>query len=173
MRHVIILLVSVFTGTTIASAQPHFKFHEPVVPPRALQVMAHRGMQMLAPENSIRAVVACADDYIEWAEIDIRLSKDGKHVVIHDDRLERCTLGTGRVDNFTLEELQEIDAGSKYAQRFRAVRIASLTEMLEASKGKVNLYLDCKNVDPALLVREITESGMRSQVMVYGSLPLL
>ena len=173
MRHVIILLVSVFTGTTIASAQPHFKFHEPVVPPRALQVMAHRGMQMLAPENSIRAVVACADDYIEWAEIDIRLSKDGKHVVIHDDRLERCTLGTGRVDNFTLEELQEIDAGSKYAQRFRAVRIASLTEMLEASKGKVNLYLDCKNVDPALLVREITDSAMQSQVIVYGSLPLL
>jgi glycerophosphoryl diester phosphodiesterase len=88
MRHFIIVLASVFTGTTIASAQPHFKFYEPVVPPRALQVMAHRGMQMLAPENSIRAVVACADDYIEWAEIDIRLSKDGKHVVIHDDRLE-------------------------------------------------------------------------------------
>ena len=137
MRHVIIVLVSVFTGTTIASAQPHFKFYEPVVPPRALQVMAHRGMQMLAPENSIRAVVACSDDNIEWAEIDIRLSKDGKHVVIHDDRLERCTLGTGTVDNFTLEELQEIDAGSKYAQRFRAVRIVVPEKPFEPGFGLI------------------------------------
>ncbi len=173
MRHPIVVVIAALLATETICAQPHFKFHEPITPPRAVQVMAHRGMHMLAPENSLRAVTACADDYIEWAEIDIRLSKDGKHVVIHDDRLERCTRGTGRVADFTLEELQEIDAGSKYASRFRAVRIASFTDMLKASKGIVNLYLDCKNVDPAVLVREITDAEMQSQVIVYGALPLL
>jgi glycerophosphoryl diester phosphodiesterase len=54
-----------------ATAQPNFKFFEPIHPPRAVQVMAHRGMRVLAPENSLDAVMACASDYIEWAEIDV------------------------------------------------------------------------------------------------------
>ena len=152
-----------------ARGQSKFPFHEPVSPPRAVQVMVHRGMAMLAPENSVRAVRACADDYLEWAEIDVRLSSDGRHVVIHDDALGRCTNGTGRVSSLTLSELLKLDAGSKHARRFNDVRLAALSEMLEAAKGRVNLCIDCKEVDHALLCREIINSGMGSQVVVYDS----
>src|SRR5262249_1795757 len=65
-----------FLASTVALAfhsvrgdepRKRFPFFEPVSPPRAAQVMAHRGMAMLAPENTRMAVEACARDYVEWA----------------------------------------------------------------------------------------------------------
>lgn len=154
-------------GASTAMGQAHFKFFEPVDPPRQVQVMAHRGMAMLAPENSLQAVTACADDFVEWAEVDVRLTNDGQHVVIHNDSLDETTNGHGLVAGHTLAELKELDAGTWFAPRFAGLRLQSLPEVLAAAKGKVNLYLDCKRVDPELLVREIRAAGMESQVVVY------
>src|SRR5215471_5821378 len=84
-------------------AEPkRFPFFEPVNPPRPVQPMVHRGMAMLAPENTRLAVEGCAQDFVEWGEIDVRLTKDGKHVVFHDDRLDGKTDGKGPVANLTL-----------------------------------------------------------------------
>ncbi len=152
-----------------ASAQSNFKFFEPVQPPRSAQIMAHRGMHMLAPENSLKAILECATDYVEWAEIDVRLSKDGQHVIIHDDNLDRCTDGKGKVADFNLEELKQLDAGSWFAPRFKGTRLLTLNDLLVAAKGKVNLYLDCKQIDPELLAKEILAAEMERQVIVYGS----
>ena len=159
--------LSLFVATISAPAQSHFEFFEPVQPPRAVQVMAHRGLQMRAPENSLVAVLACAADYIEWAEVDVRLSKDGQHVIIHDDRLDRCSDGHGPVAGLTLDELKKLDAGSWFAPRFKGTRFVSLAELLAACKGKVNLYLDCKRIDPESLVKEIRAAEMEKQVIVY------
>jgi glycerophosphoryl diester phosphodiesterase len=152
-----------------AAAQSRFRFFEPVTPPRAVQVMAHRGLHVLAPENSTAAVLACAADFIEWAEVDVRLTKDGRHVILHDATLERTTDGKGPVANATLEEFLKLDAGSWFAPRFTGTHPLSLLELLKAARGKVNLYLDCKQIDPELLVREIADSQMESQVVVYDS----
>lgn len=167
------LLALVFTLAAPAIAQQSFTFYEPVQPPRKVQVMAHRGLAMLAPENSLKAVLACADDYIEWAEVDVRLTKDGQHVIIHDDSVDATTNGHGQVADFTLAELQKLDAGAWFAQRFAGTRLQSLPEVLAAAKGKVNLYLDCKRVDPKLIVTQIRDAGMASQVVVFGNAGLL
>lgn len=148
-------------------AQSHYRFFEPVQPPRTVQVMVHRGLRQLAPENSRHAVLACASDYCEWAEIDVRLTKDGAHVVIHHDAVDATTDGHGPVAELTLEQLQQLDSGAWFAARYRGARLSSLREMLAAAKGKVNLYLDCKRIDPELLVREVQETAMESQVVVY------
>ena len=159
--------------TTQAAAQPNYLFFEPVQPPRARQVMAHRGMHTLAPENSLSAVLACANDYIEWAEVDIRLTKDGRHVIIHDDNLERCTDGKGKVADFNLDDLKKLDAGSWFAPRFKGAHLLSFPELLTAAKGKVNLYLDCKRIDPQLLAKEVLAVQMESQVIVYDQPKML
>lgn len=145
-----------------------FAFVEPVHPPRPVQVMAHRGLAVVAPENTRHAVEACARDFIEWAEIDIRLSKDGEHVVFHDDRLDGKTDGSGPVRDRTLDELRKLDAGAWFAPRFAGTRLLSLNKGLDLARGKVNLYLDCKAVDPGLLVKEVRAAGMERQVIVYG-----
>jgi glycerophosphoryl diester phosphodiesterase len=152
-----------------AFAQPNFDFHQPIQPPRKVQVMVHRGMSCAAPENSAVAIEMCAQDYCEWAEIDVRLSKDGKHVIVHNDTVDATTNGTGRVADLTLQELKKLDAGSWFAKRFASNRLLTLTEALELAKGKINLVLDCKSVHPKLLVEEVIAAGMERQVIVFGS----
>jgi len=141
MRFLLIALVFNLLGTSLIGGQTHFAFAEPVQPPRKTLLIAHRGMATLAPENSIEAILALADDFIEWAEVDIRLTKDGRHILIHDATLNRTTDGKGPIVEQTLEMLQSLDAGSWFAGRFAQTRLPSLVEVLQKSKGRINLYL--------------------------------
>ncbi len=152
-----------------ALAQQNFDFHQPIQPPRKVQVMVHRGMSCAAPENSAIAIEMCAQDYCEWAEIDVRISKDGQHIIIHNDTVDAATNGTGRVGDLTLQQLKKLDAGSWFATRFASNRLLTLTEALELAKGKINLVLDCKSIHPKLLVEEVMAAGMERQVIVFGS----
>jgi glycerophosphoryl diester phosphodiesterase len=146
-----------------------FDFLEPVRPPRALQVMAHRGAMGQAPENTAPALEHSIADTVEWVEVDVRLTKDGQHVLFHDDQLGSKTDGAGRVSDQTLDELRALDAGKKYAPRFARTRILALTEGLDLCRGRVNLYLDCKEIDPAKLARDVIAAGMERQVVIYDT----
>ena len=148
-------------------------FFEPVQPPRPFQVMAHRGALQQAPENTAPALERCVEDGFEWAEVDVRLSKDGHHVIFHDGQVDGKTDGTGEVGQLNLEDIAALDAGSWFAPRFVGERVLTLKECLNLSKGRLNLYLDCKHTDPALLVEEIQAAGMESQVVVFDALPVL
>lgn len=164
-----IALVCIFSTATPTSAQPGFRFFEPVEPPRNIQVMVHRGMAVAAPENSSVAIMMCAQDFCEWAEIDVRLTKDGRHVVIHNDTVDATTNGMGSVADLTLDELKKLDAGTWFARRFAGSRLQTLPEALALAKGRINLYLDCKRIDPKLLAEEVMAAGMERQVIVYDS----
>ncbi len=169
----LLVIVCLAWAAAPALAQPKFPFFEPVQPPRNVQLVAHRGMHALAPENSLAALTACAADYIEWAQIEVRTTKDGQHVVIHDDRIDGCSNGKGAVADLTLDELKGFDAGSWFAPRFKGARLSSLAEVLAAASGKLNLCLDCQRVDPDRLVKEISTAKMEHQVLVCGPAELL
>jgi glycerophosphoryl diester phosphodiesterase len=169
----IIIAITWVVNARPAAAQSHFKFFEPVTPPRDVQIMAHRGLHMLAPENSTAAILACAADFVEWAEVDVRLTKNGRHVILHDATLDRTTDGKGPIADMTLDEFLKLDAGSWFAPRFKGTRPLALSELLKSAHGKVNLYLDCKQINPELLVQEIVDNGMESQVVVYDKAEVL
>jgi glycerophosphoryl diester phosphodiesterase len=173
----LLLLALALSGSSGRAAEPaaseRFPFFEPVDPPRTVQVMMHRGMATLAPENTLPAIAACAADFVEWAEIDVQLTRDGKHVLLHDATLDRTTTGKGPVAERTLEELAVLDTGAWFGPRFARTRIPTLADALAAAKGKVNLYLDCKRIDPKLLVEEVLAAGMERQVIVYDVPPVL
>jgi glycerophosphoryl diester phosphodiesterase len=146
-----------------------FAFFEPVRPPRTIQVMAHRGAMRRAPENSARALELSIADTVEWVEVDVRRTKDGHHILFHDDVVDRKTDGTGRVRELTLAEIRALDAGAKFARRFADARILTLGEGLAIARGRVNLYLDCKDVVPAKLAQEVIAAKMARQVVIYHS----
>jgi glycerophosphoryl diester phosphodiesterase len=145
-----------------------FPFYEPVQPPRSLQVIAHRGAAGLAPENTARALEGAIADSVEWAEVDVRLTRDGHHVLFHDDELGGETDATGRVRDRTLAEIRSADAGSKFAPRFAGERVLTLEEGLRLARGRINLCLDCKDIDPARLARDVLAAEMGHQVVVYA-----
>lgn len=163
------ILVSLVSASSLASAaELFFPFFEPVQPPRRVQIIAHRGLQAVAPENTAEAVLACGFEFIEWAEVDVRRTQDGTHVILHDATLDRTTSGTGPVREITAEDFGALDAGAWYGNRFKGRRPLTLAELLKQARGKVNLSLDCKDVEPALLVEEILAAKMERQVVVHA-----
>ena len=161
------VVVAAFSKWLCGAAE--FSFFEPIQPPRPFQVMVHRGEAHQAPENTRPALQRCIEDGFEWAEVDVRLTKDGQHVLCHDAKLERVSNGTGAVREHALAELLALDAGSGFAKRYAGTPLLSFKQCLELAKGKLNLYLDCKEVNPEQLVREILQAGMEQQVVVFDN----
>ncbi len=102
-----------------------------------IDVYAHRGSTVLAPENTEVAFQLALDYGADVLEIDVRLSRDGHVVVIHDERVERTCNGHGKVLDLNLKDLKKLDA----AYRFRnlesrsfanqGIRLMTLPELFE------------------------------------------
>ncbi|WP_409341895.1 glycerophosphodiester phosphodiesterase [Paenibacillus sp. MBLB4367] len=76
--------------------------------------IAHQGGELLAPSNTMTAFDIAHSLGVDVLETDIHMTKDGQLVTIHDATVDRTTNGKGRVDSFTLEELQKLDAGYSF-----------------------------------------------------------
>jgi glycerophosphoryl diester phosphodiesterase len=81
------------------------------VSPRPL-VFAHRGSSAAEPEHTLAAYLRALDEGADGVECDVRLTRDGHLVCLHDRRLERTSNGRGRVSRSTLAELSQLDFGS-------------------------------------------------------------
>ena len=92
-----------------------------------MEVIAHRGASYFEPENTLRSFRRAVEMGADRVEVDVRLSKDNKLVVIHDPRVDRTTNGTGRVKDMTLQELKSLDAG-------KGEKIPTLQEVIDALK---------------------------------------
>ena len=87
------------------------------------RIFAHRGGGTLAPENTLAAFRLGQSLGYEAHEFDVKLSKDGVAMLLHDDTLERTTNGKGRVCEYTWTELSTLDAGAWHSDAFRGERI--------------------------------------------------
>lgn len=107
-------------------------------------VIAHRGASAYAPENTMSAIRLAVEQQAEMVEIDVVLSKEGIPVVIHEDSLSRTTDGEGFVSSFSVEELQEFDAGSWFSEDFVGEKIPTLEEVLAYCKDKIAVNIEIK-----------------------------
>jgi glycerophosphoryl diester phosphodiesterase len=89
------------------------------------KLFAHRGGGSLAPENTLAAVRVGQSLGFRAHEFDVKLSKDGVAMLLHDETLGRTTSGRGRACDFTWAQLLELDAGAWHSERFRGERLAS------------------------------------------------
>ncbi|HHW30986.1 MAG TPA: glycerophosphodiester phosphodiesterase [Clostridiaceae bacterium] len=95
------------------------------------KIIAHRGASKYAPENTIAAFKKAMELGSDGIELDVQLSSDGHIVVIHDEKLERTSNGSGLVKDKTLKELRELDFGSWFSPEFKGETIPTLTEIME------------------------------------------
>jgi len=89
-------------------------------------VFAHRGGADALPEHTLAAYVRALDEGADGVECDVRLTRDGHLVCVHDRRLNRTSNGRGRVSTKTLAELDALDFGSWHP----AAAVGSPTEAL-------------------------------------------
>jgi glycerophosphoryl diester phosphodiesterase len=110
-------------------------------------VVAHRGLLLHAPENTLANFRACLELQCGF-EFDVQRTKDGHLVCLHDDTLERTTSGKGRVAETTLAELQKLDAGRWFDARFAGEKIPTIEETLalvaEHRQHQVLICVDLK-----------------------------
>ena len=94
-------------------------------------VAAHRGSSATHPENTMEAFRAAVEAGVDQLETDVRITKDGQLVLIHDPTVDRTTDHTGRVSDYTLSELKAMDAGAYMGEAFAGCQIPTLTEFMD------------------------------------------
>ncbi len=110
------------------------------------RVCAHRGFSKAAPENTMAAFGAAVALGTAEIELDVRFSKDGVPVTIHDDFLERVSDGTGVIQEHTLEELKQMDFGRHFNEKFAGTTISTLEEILARFARQVIINLHIKSI---------------------------
>jgi glycerophosphoryl diester phosphodiesterase len=108
-------------------------------------------------------------------EMDVRLTRDGEVVVIHDDTVDRTTDGQGRVRAHDLAELQELDAGARFRDlagrasfRGAGVRIPLFRNVLQAFP-RIRMNVDSKDPDAAPLLMRIVEEHRATDRVLMAS----
>ncbi len=102
------------------------------------EVQAHRGASAIAPENTIAAFRAAAEQGARWVELDVALLADGTLVVIHDDSVDRTTSGTGNLGTLIRADLDRLDAGAWFHAQYAGERLPTLEETV-AVLGELGL----------------------------------
>lgn len=142
--------------------------------------VAHRGLLHHAPENTLAAFAACLELRMGF-ELDIRTSKDGQLVVLHDDSLKRTTNGPPRsVRDLTVAELKRLDAGSWFDPVFHTERIPTLEETLalvaERKQVRTMIALNVKHVTragEARLVNLVEKYGLLRESFAFDQSPVM
>ena len=118
-------------------------------------VFAHRGGADALPEHTLGAYLRALDEGADGLECDVRLTRDGHLVCVHDRKLDRTSNGTGLVSSKTLAELDELDFGSWHPgypgeveplpDLTRLLTLDRLLETLRSCDRDVHLLIETKH----------------------------
>lgn len=136
-----------------------------------VDAIAHRGEHIECPENTIPAIEKAIAAGCDWVEIDVRTTRDGKCVLMHNPTVDATTNGKGAVDGMDFAAVLKLDAGAR-KPRFAGTRVPSFDDALAAMQGKCGVYLDAKRISAGAIVEHLRRHGMMDHCVVYGGLPL-
>jgi glycerophosphoryl diester phosphodiesterase len=114
------------------------------------------------PENTLVAFREAIMQGAHMIEFDVQLSKDKKLVVMHDATVDRTTNGTGKVSEFTLEQIRQLDAGSWKSPEFTGLQVPTFREVLDEMPVNVWLNIHIKGSgDAPKMIAEILKEENR------------
>lgn len=126
-------------------------------------IIGHRGSLADRPENTLASYRRGIEAGATAVEMDVRTTRDGVLISMHDADVKRTTNGKGLVSDLTFAEIRRLDAGSWFDAKFKGEQVPTLREVLELCKDKIDLVLD------------LVESGdsypdrVAAEVRQYGS----
>ncbi|AXK18618.1 TPA: glycerophosphodiester phosphodiesterase [Bacillus toyonensis] len=117
--------------------------------------IAHRGASAYAPEHTIAAYKLGQQLKGDYIEIDLKMTKDGHLLAMHDETVNRTTNGKGLVKEHTLEEMKQLNVGSFFNEKypnfakkeFENAKVPTLKEIIEMFGHNANYYIETKSPD--------------------------
>jgi glycerophosphoryl diester phosphodiesterase len=138
------------------------------------KVWAHRGASGYAPENTLPAFELAVRQKADGVELDVQLTKDGKMVVSHDEKIDRVTNGTGFIKDYNLEDLKKLNCKNTFTeeQNIKIPTLDEVFELLEPTGLTVNVELKTgifqyKGIEEMAL--EITKKWNMEEKVIYSS----
>lgn len=139
------------------------------------EVQAHRGASAIAPENTVAAFRAAAEQGARWVELDVALLADDTLVVIHDDSIDRTTSGKGALGALTRADIATLDAGAWFDGKYAGERLPTLEEAI-AALGELGLSANVeikqhkhhKSLDQLVhaVQADIRKRGPKTEIMI-------
>jgi len=131
-------------------------------------VIAHRGAHIGIPENSLPAYQKAIDLGCDFVEIDVRTTKDGKFVSVHNSTIDAYVEGeSGKVKEMTLAELKSLDIGVRIDEQWRGTRIPTFEEIVQLCQRKIGIYIDLKDAPVEELMAILQKYKMEQNVVWY------
>ena len=153
-----------------ASANPFFFVIQPKLLPTTkhkLVIIAHRGSHQKVPENTLAAYENAIIEGADYVEIDLRTTKDGYLVIMHDESTTRMTGKKGLIKDLNYNEIKALKMKSTDKEDTANYNIPDFKSVLNLCKGRINIYLDFKDADVEKTYNLIKEAGMQHHVVVY------
>ena len=153
------------------AGEPSGKDASPVQTAKALRrviVIAHRGAHADSPENTLAALRKAADLGCDYVEMDVRQTKDGKLVLMHDRTVDRTTNGSGEIAAMTLADLRRLRVGPKNGEKSAQETIPTFDEALAVCRGRIKAYVDHKGGDPSAIIAALEKHEMLKDAVIYG-----
>jgi len=125
-------------------------------------VIAHRAEHEHHAENSIPAIQSAIQLGVDYVELDVRTTQDGKLVLMHDKTVDRTTDGKGAVKDLTRDQIRHLRLRDYDGQ------VPTFEEAMDTARGKISIYLDWKEASPKAIFDALSTHGMLDSVVVYG-----
>lgn len=134
----------------------------------AVKAIAHRGYSSMAPENTLTAYKLAKKKGFDIVECDVSFSADNIPVLLHDDSIDRTSNGSGKVSEFTLEELRQYDFGSWKSKEYAGVKIPTFEEFIGLCRN-IGLYAyveikNATNTQMLSLIEIVQKYGLQDRV---------
>lgn len=132
------------------------------------RIVCHRGARLNAPENTFASAELALQQGGSIIELDVRQSSDGVLYVMHDERVDRTTNGSGKLSELSSSEIDELDAGAWFHDRFAAQRVPRLRDYLSKFAQRAGFYLEIKLADCADVAELVGDLGIEDRCFTFS-----
>ena len=117
------------------------------LPYNKIIVAGHRGLKSLYPENTKVSFLSAIEAGVDMIETDLRITKDKRIIIMHDDKVDRTTNGTGFIREKCIDEIKLLDAGVKFNAKYKGEQVLTLEEFCDIVAPYHNLLLNIEIKD--------------------------
>jgi len=169
----IIVLLVLFLFLVFTPDAPSHPYYEGVT---GTLVIAHQGGDGVWPGDTMYAFEKAAEIGADVLEMDAHITRDGQIVLMHDEKVDRTTDGTGLIEEMTLEELKKLDAAYKWSNdggqtfpyRGQGIQVPTLNELFQKFP-QMRYVIEIKMTENPIdkpLCDLIREYGMQNKVLI-------